>query len=73
MRLSSLVRDHKPSKRKLAVARKRMAASYSGKGAKRKPLLVKKMGKKYKVIDGNTTVTALRRMGRKTAIVEVKE
>lgn len=40
-----------------------MKASYLGKGKKRKPVDLKKDGKRYKVMDGNSTVAVAKRYG----------
>lgn len=46
-------------------AEKYMADAYYGEGEKRKPILLKKNGKRYSVEDGNSTVAVAKKYGWK--------
>ena len=51
-----------------------MSAAKAGTGEKRKPIHVIDMGDgKYRVLDGNTTLQALKERGETTAVVEIKK
>lgn len=54
-------------------AAKRMWAASKGLLSKRDPISVEKVGDKYKVLDGNTTLAAAKKYGWKKIIVNVQK
>lgn len=74
MPIDKLVAREAVNPKSLENAHSRMKKAVSGEGEKRKPLSVFAMGNgKYKVLDGNTTLQALKDLGEGKAIVEIKK
>jgi len=74
MSLDKLVARESANPESLQNAHSRMKKVLSGEGEKRKPLSVIAMGNgKYKILDGTTTLQALKDLGEGKAIVEVKK
>ena len=70
--LTDIVARETPDPERVKRARQLMRDAKSGKGKKRKPIEVMKMENgKYRVIDGNSTLQALRELDEKTAVVKI--
>jgi hypothetical protein len=70
--LSDIVARESPDPERVKRAHQLMADAKSGKGEKRKPIEVMRMEKgKYRVIDGNSTIQALKELNEATAIVKI--
>ena len=73
IRLADIVARETPDPERVKRARQLMQDAKSGKGEKRKPIEVMKMENgKYRVIDGNSTLQALKELYETTAVVRIK-
>ena len=71
--LADIVCRETPDPERVKRAQQLMMDAKAGKGEKRKPIEVMKMENgKYRVIDGNSTLQALRELQETTAIVKIK-
>ena len=65
--------DRTPDLERGKCAHQLMSDAKAGKGEKRKPIEVMKMENgKYRVIDGNSTLQALKELNETTAVVTIK-
>jgi len=72
--IDKLVRREKPTPKRLEHAHQYMKDVQAGTGKKRGPIHALAMGNgKYKILDGNTTLQALKDLGEGHAVVEVKK
>ena len=70
--LAGIVARETPDPQRVKHAHQLMADAKAGKGEKRKPIEVMKMENgKYRVIDGNSTLQALKELNETTAIVRI--
>jgi hypothetical protein len=70
--LTDIVARETPNPERVKRAQQLMRDAKEGKGEKRKPLEVMKMENgRYRVIDGNSTLQALRELNETTAIVKI--
>jgi len=71
--LADIVCRETPDPERVKRAHQLMMDAKAGKGEKRKPIEVMKMENgKYRVIDGNSTLQALKELNETTAVVEIK-
>ncbi|MBI5590270.1 MAG: hypothetical protein HY881_07300 [Deltaproteobacteria bacterium] len=71
--LADIVCRETPDPERVKRAHQLMMDARAGKGEKRKPIEVVKMENgKYRVIDGNSTLQALKELQETTAIVKIK-
>ena len=72
--LDKLVPREEPNPERVKRAHAKMSAAKAGTGEKRSPVKVFDMGNgKFKVLDGNTTLQALKELGETEVVVEVKK
>ncbi|GEM_PF-5957298 len=72
--LDKLVAREEPNPERVKRAHAKMSAAKGGTGEKRAPVRVFDMGNgKFKVLDGNTTLQALKELGETEVVVEVKK
>lgn len=72
--LDKLVPREEPNPDRVKRAHAKMSAAKAGTGEKRAPVKVFDMGNgKFKVLDGNTTLQALKELGEAEVVVEVKK
>ena len=72
--LTDIVARETPDPERVKRAHQLMMDAKEGKGEKRKPIEVMKMESgRYRVIDGNSTLQALKELQEITAIVKIKE
>ena len=70
--MTDIVARETPNPERVKRAQQLMRDAKEGKGEKRKPLEVMKMENgRYRVIDGNSTLQALRELNETTAIVKI--
>jgi len=70
--LADIVARETPDPERVKRAHQLMLDARAGKRQKRKPIEVMKMENgKYRVIDGNTTLKALRELNETTAVVKI--
>jgi hypothetical protein len=70
--LADIVSRETPDPERVKRAHQLMMDAKAGKGEKRKPIEVVKMENgKYRVIDGNSTLQALKELNETTAIVKI--
>lgn len=70
--LTDIVARETPNPERVKRAQQLMRDAKEGKGEKRKPLEVMKMENgRYRVIDGNSTLQALRELNETTAIIKI--
>ncbi|WP_156915980.1 hypothetical protein [Desulfatirhabdium butyrativorans] len=74
MSIDKLIAREPADPQRVKRAHDHMQAAKSGDGEKRKPIYVLDMGNgQYKVLDGNTTLQALKELGETQAVVEIKK